>query len=106
MDQPFPVGAFPSIPETYRNSEYRLEVRQPRKFSIKCQRVGTTCPRIERSDQSIFEVSGAVLQSKSSIEDLLLVLNFEGVCGEKILEMKRDLGRSLLQEAAHDPDNF
>jgi len=77
MDLPFPVGAFPSIPETYRNSEYRLEVRQPRSFSIKCQRVGTTCPRIEGSDQSIFEASAAVLQGKSSIENLLLVLNFK-----------------------------
>ena len=74
---PFRFGAFPFIPETYRNSEHRLEVRQPRSFSIKCQRVGTTCPRIERSDQSIFEASAAVLQDKSSIEDLLLVLNFK-----------------------------
>jgi hypothetical protein len=40
------------------------------------------------------------------IEDLLLVLNFKGVCGEKILEMRGDLGRVLLQEAAQDPNNF
>jgi hypothetical protein len=51
--------------------------------------VGAASPGIERSDQSIFKVPGSVLQGKSSIEDLLLVLNFEGVSGEKILEMRR-----------------
>jgi hypothetical protein len=68
---------------TLESSDYREEMRQPPGLAIKCQRVGTTCPRIERSDQSIFKISDAVLQGKGSIENLLLVLNFKGVCGEK-----------------------
>jgi hypothetical protein len=57
--------------------------------------MGTTCPSIERSDQGIFKLSGAALEGKGSLEDLLLVLNFEGVCGEEILEMRGDLRRVL-----------
>ena len=68
--------------------------------------MGTTCPRIERSDQSTFKFSGASLEGRGRIEDLLLVLNYKGICGEKILEMRGDLGRALLQEAAQDPNNF
>lgn len=51
---------------------------------------------MERSDQSIFELSGAALEGKDSIEDLLLVLNFKGVRSERIFEMRGDLGRALL----------
>jgi hypothetical protein len=57
---------------------------QPCSLSIKRQRIGTTCPCIERSGQGIFRLCGAALEGKNSIEDLLLVLNFKGLCGEKI----------------------
>jgi hypothetical protein len=87
-------------------SEYRWETTQPRSLSIKRHRVGTTCPCIERSDQNLFKFSGAAFEGKDSIEDLLLVLNFKRVGGEKILEMRGDLGRVLLQEAAQRPNNF
>jgi hypothetical protein len=79
---------------------------QPRSLSVKSQRMGTTCPCIERSDQSILKFSGAAPECNSSIKDLLLVLNFKRVRGEKILEMRSDLGRIPPQEAAQDPNNF
>jgi hypothetical protein len=79
---------------------------QSRGLLIKCQCMGTTCPCIERSDQSILKLSCAIFEGRNSIKDLLFVLNFKRVCDEKILEMRGDLGTVLLQEAAQDPNNF
>src|ERR1700722_16504834 len=89
-----------------RCSDDRLEMWQPRCFSIKCQCMRTTSPGVQRTYQGILELSSATLESKNSLEDLLFVLNFKGIRGEEILEMSGDFRRILLQEAAQDPDNF
>jgi hypothetical protein len=68
--------------------------------------VGTACPDIERTDQGILEFARAAFEGESRIEDLLFVLDFEGVCGEKIFNVSGDLERAPLQEAAENPNDF
>ena len=79
---------------------------QARSLSVKCECVGAPCPGIQCPDQSILKLSSTALEGKSSLEDLLFVLNFQSVCGKKVLDMSGDLGRILLQEAAQYPNDF
>ena len=69
-----------------------------RAVSVEGQRVGTASPDIERTDQGILEFARAAFEGESRLEDLLFVLNFEGVCGEKMFNVSGDLGRAPLQE--------
>ena len=68
--------------------------------------MGTASPDIERTDQGILEFARAAFEGESRLEDLLFVLNFEGVCGEKMFNVSGDLGRAPLQEAAENPNDF
>jgi hypothetical protein len=68
--------------------------------------VGAASPDIERTDQGILEFARAAFEGESRLEDLLFVLNFEGVCGEKTFNVSGDLGRTPLQEAAENPTGF
>jgi hypothetical protein len=68
--------------------------------------VGTASPDIECTDQGILEFARAAFEGESRLEDLLFVLNFEGVCGEKMFNVSGDLGRAPLQEAAENPNDF
>src|SRR5215472_3748821 len=88
------------------NSDYDLELRQPRSLSIKCQCTDTPCPGIQCPDQCILKLSGAALEGKSSLEDLLFVLNLKRVCSQQVFDMASDFRRSLLQEAAQHPNDF
>ena len=61
---------------------------------VECQRVGTASLDIERTDQGILEFARGAFEGESRLEDLLFVLNFEGVCGEKIFNVSGDLERA------------
>jgi len=90
------VSGIPVHPGNLPNSEYRWKCGSRAAFRSKCQRVGTTCPRIERSIKHLSKPPAAVLEGKSSIEDLLLVLNFS----ESAREDSRDEKRSEKSSAS------
>ena len=68
--------------------------------------MGTPSPGVQRTDQGIFEFARTALKGESRLEDLLFVLDFEGVCCEKMFNVSGDLGRTPLQEAAENPNDF
>jgi hypothetical protein len=83
-----------------------LKRGQSRCPSVEGQRAGAAGPGVQCPDQSIFKLSHSVLQSEDGFEDLLLVLELEGVRSEQVLHMQRNLGRRLPEEAAQHPDNL
>jgi hypothetical protein len=83
-----------------------LKGGQSRRPFVERQSVGTSSPGIECPDQSIFKLSDSILQSKDCFEDLLFVLDFQGVRSEQVLHMQRNLGGGLREETAQHPDDL
>jgi hypothetical protein len=74
---------------THCCSEYHLEMRQPRSFSVECQCSGTACPGIKRANQGNLELAGSALYGKGRLEDLLFVLHFKRICRKKVFDTEQ-----------------
>jgi hypothetical protein len=60
-------------------------------------------PGVERADQGVLELPDTAFDGERSLEDLLLILNFERICSKKVLKMGRDFSRRLLEKTTEHP---
>src|ERR1700677_3764942 len=63
-------------------------------------------PGVQCTDQGVLELPRTAFEGERSLEDLLPILNFERICGKKVLKMCRDFSGRSLQKTTEHPYNL